>query len=78
MGGDTLKSWLELDSVAILDVAKFVPDVTTNRWVIIAEGRSKRPQEAKTAAGTNKICVFCPGFEKVPEEELYRIGKGGP
>lgn len=59
-------------------MAKFVPDVTTNRWVIIAEGRSKRPQEAKKTEGVNKICVFCPGFEKIPGEELYRIGTGAP
>lgn len=58
-------------------MAKFVPDVTTNRWVIIAEGRSKRPTDAK-AQNVNKICVFCPGFEKLPGEEVYRIGKGAP
>ena len=57
-------------------MAKFVPDVTTNRWIIIAEGRSKRPKDTKAAAGVNKICVFCPGFEKLPGAELYRIGSG--
>ncbi len=58
-------------------MAKYVPDITTNRWVIVAEGRSKRPREAK-AANVNKICVFCPGFEKIPGKELYRIGSGEP
>ncbi|MCR4324087.1 MAG: hypothetical protein NUV69_00160 [Candidatus Curtissbacteria bacterium] len=58
-------------------MAKFVPDVTTNRWVVIAEGRSKRPKEEKVPiANVNKICVFCPGFEKIPGEELYRLGEG--
>ncbi len=57
-------------------MAKFVPDVTTNRWVIIAEGRLKRPREAKEDLAAQKICVFCPGFEKLPGEELYRIGRG--
>ncbi|MDP2632134.1 MAG: hypothetical protein Q8P25_00225 [Candidatus Curtissbacteria bacterium] len=58
-------------------MAKFVPDITTNRWVIIAEGRQKRPEDTKAEdAKTKKICVFCPGFEKIPGEELYRIGKG--
>lgn len=58
-------------------MAKYIPDITTNRWVIIAEGRSKRPADAKTAAvKVNKICVFCPGFEKIPGEEVYRIGSG--
>ena len=59
-------------------MAKFVPDVTTNRWVIIAEGRSKRPKEAKAASNVNKICVFCPGFEKIPGTEVYRIPQGEP
>lgn len=59
-------------------MAKFVPDVTTNRWVIIAEGRLKRPRDAKAGPGVQKVCVFCPGFEKIPGEELYRIGTGGP
>ena len=61
--------------VAVCDVAKFVPDVTTNRWVIIAEGRLKRPQESREAKEEH-VCVFCPGNEKLPGEELYRIGAG--
>ena len=60
-------------------MAKYVPDVTTNRWVVIAEGRSKRPTDAKPESeNVNKICVFCPGNEKIPGEELYRIGSGIP
>lgn len=60
-------------------MAKFVPDVTTNRWIVIAEGRSKRPKDApKEAVNVNKICVFCPGFERIPGTELYRIGEGQP
>ena len=58
-------------------MAKFVPDITTNRWVIIAEGRQKRPTDAKAAA-VDKICVFCPGYEKLPGVEVYRIGEGKP
>lgn len=60
-------------------MAKYVPDITTDRWLIVAEGRSKRPTEAKAqAVNVNKICVFCPGFERIPGEELYRIGGGKP
>lgn len=64
-------------------MAKYVPDVTTNRWVIIAESRSKRPTDPSTSSGhepkgVNKICVFCPGFEKVPGPEVYRVGSGQP
>ena len=58
-------------------MAKYVPDITTNRWVIVAEGRTKRPT-VKALKSANKICVFCPGFEVVPGEELYRIGSGAP
>ena len=58
-------------------MAKYVPDVSTNRWVIVAEGRSKRPSEAKPE-NVNKICVFCPGVERIPGDELYRIGSGAP
>lgn len=60
-------------------MAKFVPDITTNRWVLIAEGRSKRPTDVKIEATglVNKLCIFCPGFEKIPGEELFRIGPGG-
>lgn len=60
-------------------MAKYVPDITTNRWVIIAEGRTKRPSDAKVVpANVNKICVFCPGFERIPGEEVFRIGDGKP
>jgi len=61
-------------------MAKFVPDVTTNRWVVIAEGRLKRPHEAgepnPPAGGGEKVCVFCPGNERIPGEEVFRIGAG--
>ncbi|MEK7581502.1 MAG: hypothetical protein AAB512_04415 [Patescibacteria group bacterium] len=58
---------------------KYVPDITTDRWVIIAEGRTKRPTDNKPIApNVNKICVFCPGFERLPGEELFRIGEGEP
>lgn len=57
-------------------MAKYVPDITSNRWVIFAESRSKRPKDSKSAPHVNKICVFCEGFEKIPGEELFRIGDG--
>lgn len=58
-------------------MAKYVPDVTTNRWIIIAEGRTKRPQQPE-GVNVNKICVFCPGFEKMSGTEVYRVGPGEP
>lgn len=60
-------------------MAKYVPDISTNRWVIVAEGRRKRPDETKTSPElSKKTCVFCPGSEKIPGEEVYRIGPGAP
>src|SRR4030043_190494 len=58
-------------------MAKYVPDRTTNRWVIFAESRTKRPKDTKeSVSNVNMICVFCPGFERIPGEEVYRIGSG--
>lgn len=54
-------------------MAKFVPDIETKRWVIIAPGRAKRPDQAK---GQNNVCVFCPGNEHLTPPEIYRIGNG--
>lgn len=57
-------------------MAKYVPDITTSRWIIVAESRSRRPKDTKPPPNVNKICVFCPGFERMPGEEVYRIGSG--
>lgn len=57
-------------------MAKYVPDITTNRWVIVAEGRTKRPHDEKDVSNKPKVCVFCPGNEKIPGEELFRMGEG--
>lgn len=59
-------------------MAKYVPDITTDRWVIVAEGRSKRPTDNGVGKNKAKICVFCPGNERIPGEEVYRIGSGSP
>ncbi len=62
-------------------MAKFVPDLTTNRWVVIAEERLARPHELNVPSESEnppKVCVFCPGNEKLPGEELFRLGPGGP
>jgi len=54
-------------------MAKFVPDIETKRWVIIAPARAKRPDQTK---GTDNVCVFCPGNEHLTPPEIYRIGAG--
>lgn len=63
-------------------MAKYVPDLSTRRWVIISESRTARFQEAKASpvdlekVGAQKLCVFCPGMEHT-NYELFRLGKGG-
>ncbi|MBI5449062.1 hypothetical protein HY948_01970 [Candidatus Gottesmanbacteria bacterium] len=65
-------------------MAKYVPDVKTQRWVIIASSRTKRPSDAKTrtdsfapASKSEAIrCPFCPDNESLTPPEVYRIGSG--
>lgn len=56
-------------------MAKYVPDIKTQRWVIIAPGRIKRPDEAVPTS--NHVCPFCEGNEALTPPEVYRIGPGG-
>ena len=56
-------------------MAKFVPDIETKRWVIIAPTRAKRPEIAK---GKTTVCPFCQGSENLTPPEVYRIGNGEP
>jgi UDPglucose--hexose-1-phosphate uridylyltransferase len=56
-------------------MAKFVPDITTRRWVVIAPGRVRRP---KAKVGQLQICPFCPGNERLTPPEVSRIGPGAP
>ncbi len=59
-------------------MAKYVPDIKTERWVIIAPGRTKRPDEspASHAEASAKVCPFCAGNESMTPPEVYRIGPG--
>src|SRR5437016_3176009 len=54
-------------------MAKYVPDVKTQRWVIIAQKRTKRPDES---GGGPFVCPFCVGNEHLTPSEVYRIGPG--
>ncbi len=54
-------------------MAKYVPDVKTQRWVVIAPGRTRRPDEA---APTKPVCPFCTGNEAITPPEVFRIGEG--
>lgn len=58
-------------------MSKYVPDILSHRWVIIAAARLSRPdtinKNAKKKTGT---CPFCPGNEGVTPGEVFRVGKG--
>jgi len=56
-------------------VAKFVPDVKTQRWIVIAPARLDRPDEIGKP-GSVKVCHFCPGNEKNTPSEIMRVGPG--
>lgn len=58
-------------------VAKFVPDIKTNRWVIIAPARVRQPHDNVPTPEKANLCVFCPGNEAINPIELFRIG-GNP
>jgi UDPglucose--hexose-1-phosphate uridylyltransferase len=57
-------------------MAKYVPDVKTQRWVIISSARTKRPDEAEVPKTGVSVCAFCPGNENFTPPEVYRIGMG--
>jgi len=58
-------------------MAKYVPDVKTQRWVIIASARTSRPHTViKTDTSVPKVCPFCAGNEHLTPPETYRIGGG--
>ncbi|MBI5619404.1 hypothetical protein HY950_00395 [Candidatus Gottesmanbacteria bacterium] len=55
-------------------MAKYVPDVGTKRWVVIAPLRNFRPG-AEVPQG-KPVCPFCEGNEAETPPEVYRIGGG--
>jgi UDPglucose--hexose-1-phosphate uridylyltransferase len=57
-------------------MAKYVPDVKTQRWVIISPARTKRPDEATAPKSGAVVCAFCQGNESFTPPEVYRIGGG--
>lgn len=66
----------------VIHMAKYVPDIKTQRWVVIAPSRSSRPSEKGTKekeiteAGKVIRCPFCAGNETMTPPEVYRIGNG--
>lgn len=63
-------------------MSKYVPDVVSHRWVIIAGQRLSRPEQTsqfKAEGSKQKIknkCLFCENNESSSPSEVFRIGKG--
>jgi UDPglucose--hexose-1-phosphate uridylyltransferase len=68
-------------------MSKYVPDVKTQRWVVISPARTKRPDSAleekkqvpalsDPPKGGESKCPFCSGNESLTPPEVYRIGEG--
>lgn len=53
-------------------MSKYIPDVLSRRWVLVAPDRIYRPDENHK----KEVCPFCTGNEKTTDPEVYRIGKG--
>ena len=54
-------------------MAKFVPDIKTQRWIVISQTRVDRPQDNGKTKEKPK-CPFCYGNEHLTPPELYRVG----
>lgn len=61
-------------------MAKYVPDISSRRWVIISPSRSKRPDAAGHSKAKSKkpIDPFDPKNKDIDAAEVFRIGKGKP
>lgn len=56
-------------------MAKFVPDVKTQRWIVIAPLRTDRPSVYE-GSRPKTACVFCMGNESLTPPEIMRLGGG--
>lgn len=55
-------------------MSKYVPDILSRRWVLIAPDRIYRPDNSSEEQSS--VCVFCPGNEQMTGPEVLRIGVG--
>lgn len=56
-------------------MSKYVPDISSRRWVIISPSRTKRPDNQHTK---RKVDPFASGNESIASQEVFRIGRGKP
>lgn len=58
-------------------MSKYVPDISTRRWVVISPQRLGRPEEyLKTHKPNKNTCPFCGGHENETPPEVFRLGGG--
>ncbi len=56
-------------------MSKYVPDISTRRWVIISSQRLGRPEE-HDGEKKKPVCPFCAGHEDKTPPEVLRFGQG--
>lgn len=70
-------------------MARFIPDIKTQRWIVIAPGRVTRPSQVREQELPGQVvkkgeyfwradCPFCFGNEAMTPPEVYRWGKTYP
>ncbi len=57
-------------------MSKYVPDISSKRWVIIAPKRLKRPEDHQVGEKKPQLCPFCENNESLTPPEVFRIGQG--
>ncbi|QQS43274.1 DUF4931 domain-containing protein [Candidatus Roizmanbacteria bacterium] len=58
-------------------MSKYVPDVSSRRWVIISSNRINKPENYDDDPSNDTDgCPFCEGNEMMTPKEVFRIGKG--
>lgn len=58
-------------------MSKYVPDVSSRRWVIISSNRVNKPENYDDdPTNDSDVCPFCEGNEYLTPKEVFRIGKG--
>jgi len=58
-------------------MSKYVPDISSRRWVIISTTRNGRPDDVRDSTQA-LVDPFGPGNEALTTKEVFRIGPGEP
>lgn len=54
-------------------MSKYIPDISSRRWVIVSSSRLVRGDDAKDE---KRVCPFCAGAESHTPSEVFRLGGG--